>query len=93
MTEHHYEPTTDRRWGRTGAGFGPGFWQVHGVGDERHDVYGTVEKVAGGFFAVSAAGDTRMFDRVRDGAQWLADVRLKECPEHRCEHLWPCKTS
>jgi hypothetical protein len=57
---------------RTNAGFGPSFWQVSGVGDDRHTVYGTVEKVYGGYSPTTqdgAVGPAR--DRLRDAQEWL----------------------
>lgn len=61
-------PTTRR----TNAGFGPSFWQVSGVGNDRHTVYGTVEKVYGGYFPVSQAENTGpTYDRLKDAQEWL----------------------
>ena len=56
---------------RTKAGHG--FWQVTGVGELRHTVLGTVEKVYGGWFAVSQDGQTRSCEKLSDGQEWLAE--------------------
>lgn len=60
-------------YGKTRAGFGKGFYQIYGVGDKRHDVYGTVEKVYGGWFAVAYHGAERSCATLKEGAQWVAN--------------------
>lgn len=50
-----------------------GFWQVTGVGDLRHTVLGTVEKVYGGWFAVSQDEQTRSCTKLSEGQDWLLE--------------------
>lgn len=50
-----------------------GWWQICGVGDLRHTIYGTVEKVYGGWFAVAAGGEERFGTTLRESAEWAAD--------------------
>ena len=56
---------------RTKAGHG--FWQVTGIGELRHTVLGTVEKVYGGWFAVAQDGETRSCNKLSEGQEWLLE--------------------
>jgi hypothetical protein len=62
---------TARPWRRTKIG--DGLWQVYGIGDLRWTIFGTVEKVYGGWFAVTASGDERSCEQLKEGCQWVAD--------------------
>lgn len=48
-------------------------WQITGYGELRHEVFGTVEKVYGGWFAVTAHGEERSCTKLSEGAQWIAE--------------------
>lgn len=50
-------------------------WQIAGDlrGPLRHAVFGTVERVYDGWFAVSAAGEGHACKTLKEGARWLAD--------------------
>ncbi len=60
-------PTTKRTAITQGA------WQVTGVGNLRHTVLGTVEKVYIGYFAESQDGETRACAKLAEGQQWLLE--------------------
>ena len=50
-----------------------GMWQVTGTGELRHAVLGTVEKVYGGWYAVSQDGETYPCQKLGDGQAWLLE--------------------
>lgn len=52
---------------------GHGMWQVTGVGELRHTILGTVEKVYGGWYAVAQDSTERSGETLAESQEWLLE--------------------